>query len=385
MVMNPFSNLRSRSPMALLLAIALLGSSLGCQRDGSRASEQLAKNSSEIQQLDSNLSFDNITLEQADEQGKLLWKVKATQATYSEDKQVAQVKSPDGDLYQDGKPIYRIKAQTGEVKQNGEKIILRGQVVVTDLDNKAILTSEHMEWVPKTSILIVRQNVKGTHPQVNVVANEARLYNKQSRMEISGQAVITTVDPALQIKSEKLVWQMKNQKILSDAPIEVSRFKNKQITDVAKGKQAELNLKTKLVTLRQDAQIVMANPPLQITSNILNWNPNQELLTTDQPVTVVQRQDKILLTANTGQFDLKKRTAFLVGNVRASGQKNQSQLRSDQLRWNIATREVLSEGNVDYRQTEPTVHITGPKAFGKLENQTIVLSGGRIVTEIVQP
>ncbi len=385
MLMNSNLNLRPRPSMALLLAIALVITSAGCQRSGSRASEQLAKNSSEIQQLDSNLSFDNITLEQADEQGKLLWKVKATQATYSEDKQIALVKSPDGDLYQDGKAIYRVKAQTGEVKQNGERIILRGKVVVTDLENKAVLTSEQMEWTPKTSVLIVSRNVKGKHPQIQMAANEARLYNKQNRMELRGKVVAMIADPALQVKSDKLVWQMKDEKILSDVPIEVSRFKNKRVTDIATGNQAELNLKTKLVTLRQDAQIVTSDPPLQITSNVLNWNPNQELLSTDQPVTVVQRQDKILLTANQGQFDLQKRTAFLVGSVRATGQRNQSQLRSDQLRWNIATREVLSEGNVDYRQADPAVHITGPRAFGKLENQTVVMSGGRIVTEIVSP
>ena len=369
--------------MALLLAIAVLLPSAGCKNSSSRASEQLAKNSSDIQQLDSNLAFDNITLEQADEQGKLLWKVKATQATYSEDKRIAQVKLPDGDLYQDGKAIYRVKAQTGEVKQNGEKIVLRGQVVVTDLENKAVLTSEQMEWTPKTSVLIVRQNVKGTHPQVQMAANEARLYDKQDRMELRGKVVATTTNPDLQIKSDQLIWQMKDQKIISATPIEISRFKNKRITDVATGNQAELNLKTKLVTLRQNAQIVMTDPALQITSNILNWNPNQELLSTDQPVTVVQRQDKILITANQGQFDLQKRMAFLVGSVRATGQRNQSQLRSDRLRWNMASREVLSEGNVDYRQVDPALHITGPRAVGKLENQTIVLNGGRVVTEIV--
>lgn len=383
MAMNPKPNLRPRSSMALLLAIAVLLPAAGCKNSSSRASEQLAKNSSDIQQLDSNLAFDNITLEQADEQGKLLWKVKATQATYSEDKQIAQVKLPDGDLYQDGKAIYRVKAQTGEVKQNGEKIVLRGQVVVTDLENKAVLTSEQMEWTPKTSVLIVRQNVKGTHPQVQMAANEARLYDKQDRMELRGKVVATTANPALQIKSEQLIWQMKDQKIVSATPIEISRFKNKRITDVATGNQAELNLKTKLVTLRQNAQIVMTDPPLQITSNILNWNPNQELLSTDQPVTVVQRQDKILITANQGQFDLQKRMAFLVGSVRATGQRNQSQLSSDRLRWNMASREVLSEGNVDYRQADPALRITGPRAVGKLENQTIVLNGGRVVTEIV--
>ena len=56
---------------------------------------------------------------------------------------------------------------------------------------------------------------------------------------------------------------------------------------------------------------------------------------------------------------------------------------SDRLNWNVPTQTLVAEGQVNYRQNNPSMNVNGPRAVGRLDNQTIVVDGGRVVTEIV--
>jgi LPS export ABC transporter protein LptC len=145
----------------LALSVVILILAAGC-RSANRAADKLAQDSSAAQQIDTNLTFNNITIEQPDEKGQTLWKVKAKQAIYTPDKAIAKVKSPYGQLYQDGKPIYKIQANEGEVRKDGDRIFLKGDVVATDTRSGAVLRGEELEWRPKQDTLVIRKNLRGT-------------------------------------------------------------------------------------------------------------------------------------------------------------------------------------------------------------------------------
>jgi len=367
--------------------LTLLGLSLmvlpGC-RLNNRAADRLAEDSSAVQQIDNTLSFSNITLEQADEAGQVVWQVFARQASYNESKQFATVQSPDGRLFQDGNAIYRVKAQTGEVFEDGEKILLRGQVEVTDLRNQAVLTGDELEWRPQDAVLTLRNNVRGIHEQLRLTAQEGRLYDREQRMELEGQVLaVTTQDPTLAVRSDALTWFMEEERVSSDRPTQIRRMIQNRVTDVASGQSAEVNLKTQLITLRRNAQVATSDPLMQVSSDEILWESNQGLLRSPQPVTVLQPQQQIVLTANQGVMNLKTRLVDLTGNVQAIAQRDQSSLKSDTLNWNLDTRVFQANGNVNVRQTNPAMTATGPQAVGRLENQTIVLSGGRVVSEFI--
>jgi LPS export ABC transporter protein LptC len=367
----------------LVLVVALLWLTAAC-RPGSRAADKLAKDSSAAQQqIDTNLTFNNITLEQPDEKGQTLWKVKAKTATYTPDKATAKVTSPYGQLYQDGKPIYKIQANQGEVRKDGDRIVLTGDVVATDLKSGAVMRGEEMEWRPKRDLLLIRKNLRGTHPQLQMSADQAAVYNRQRRVELTGNVVAIASDPELQMQGELLVWRIEKKTVTSDKPIKVQRLKNKQVTDNATADKADVHLGDKVVNLTQNARLIMADPPVQVSGNSLKWNLSNQTLVADQPVTVFHQQQRVTLTASTGRMDLEPKIAYLNGDVRVRGQKNQANLVSDTLVWNIPTQRIEAEGNVVYDQINPTINLRGPRAVGKLENQTVVVSGGRVVTEFV--
>ena len=370
-------------PAALQVLVALLFGLAACG-DQSRTVKKVAQDTSSVQQevVENNLTFNDVTLEQADEQGRPVWKVKAKQAIYSKDKKVAQVQSPTGELYQDGKPVYQITAQQGEIQQDGKRLFLKGQIVATDPRNGVVLRGNELEWQPSVDLLIVRNQLTGTHRQVQVVAQEARAFSRTSRIELQGRVVAVASDPALQMRTEHLIWQIRDQKLIGDRPVQIDRYKGKTITDRATALQADVDLKAKIVTLKQNAQLALLDPPLQVASNHLSWNLNTEMVTANQPVRIVHRKQQMTVTANQGRMDLQKEIVYLTGNVYGIGERRQS-LNAKALTWYLPTQLVEAEGDVVYRQVEPPASFTGQKAVGKLQDQNLVVSGGRVVTEVI--
>ena len=364
-------------PFAFLLLLVGL---FACGDQSPKANNQ--KDTSSVQKLKSNLTFNDVTLEQADEQGRSVWRVRSQEATYSKDKKVATVQRPKGELFQDGKPVYQITAKQGEIQQDGKKLFLKGQIVATDPRNGLVLRGNELEWIPEKDLLIVRNQLTGTHRQVQAVAQEARVFSRANRIELQGQVVAKATAPELQMRTEHLTWQIREQKLIGDRPVQIDRYENKTITDRATANSSEVNLKTKVVSLRQNGQLKLLDPPLDIASNSMSWNLNAETVMVDQPVRIVHRQQQVTLTARQGRMELPKEVVYLTGDVYAVGQRRQS-INAAALTWYLPKQLIEANGDVVYRQVEPPASFAGLKAVGRLQDQTIVVSGGRVVTEII--
>jgi LPS export ABC transporter protein LptC len=367
--------------LSLILVLTVLATG-GC-RPRNPAADKLADDSAAAQNPDTNLAFNNITLEQSDSKGQTLWKVKAVQANYTPDQQIAKVKSPSGQLYENGKPIYRFQAQEGEILRSGERILLRGEVVTTDTQSGAVLRADQMDWQPKQDLMALKGNLRGSHAKLKISADQGKFFNKQRRAEISGKVNAITTDPRLRLQTEHIVWQMKDQKVLADQPVLVQRLQGNEATDQATANQAEVDLVKKTAHLQQNANLTILDPPLLISGNSLIWDVNKRTLISDQPISATERQQQINVTANRGRMELEPKIAYFNGNVKAIAPRNQSQLTSDDLTWKMSSQEVTATGNVVYVQPDPPATLRGAKAVGKLQNRTVVVSGGRVVTEIV--
>ncbi len=335
------------------------------------------------------LTLRDVTLEQPDDQGVLLWRVKGSEVTYSSDRQVALITRPDGELFQDGEVIYEVVADTGEVSENGSVILLRGNIVATGVKNGSVLRGNEMEWRPDDDLLIMREQITGTHPQLRAVANEARVYNRENRMELAGNVVASTIvedpqtEPWLKLQAQELVWFWQDERIDSAQPLRVEQFKQNAITDVVTGQQGTVNLADQLVKLRGQVAMQMLELPLTMTSAALDWQVPEELVIVNQPLTLVQPENRIRVTARQGRMDLASEQIYLSQDVVAVGEANQARMTSDRMNWNVDTQTVVAEGQVNYRQVNPTINLNGSRAVGRLDDQTIVVDGGRVVTEIV--
>ncbi|HBB33346.1 MAG TPA: LPS export ABC transporter periplasmic protein LptC [Cyanobacteria bacterium UBA8803] len=377
-----FSDIKRLIPFTVcLLTVALLS---GCQTE-SRTAKKIQKDTAATS-IEGSLVFNNVTLDQVDEQGHPLWKVKAKKATYTKDKKMAQIEKPTGDLFQDGKLVLQVSADSGEVQENGKKVYLKGQITATDTRNGAIFKGDALEWFPNDGLLVVRNNLKGNHPQLEASAQEGRYLTRKQEIELRGQVAAISKDPDLQMKTEHLIWQIKDQKAISNQRTRMERYKNKTVTDRVEADRSEYNLKTKIAILTQNIQLTSVDPPVLIASNSAVWNLKSETVLSDKPVRIVHQKEQVVITANQGQVDLEKKVANLTGGVQGVGSRNQAELYANQLRWDIPTQNIQAEGNVIYKQINPPFNVTGPTAVGKLQDQSVIVSsapGNRVVTEIV--
>ena len=337
-------------------------------------------------QKESNLTFFDVTLEQADEVGRPIWKVRAKQAKYTKEKQIGEAETPYGELYQDGKVVYQVQAQQADIAQDGKQLFLKGKIIATDPRNGVVLRGNELEWRPKEDLLIVRNQLNGTHKQLQAIAQEARVTTREERVEFSGGVVANSLEPQMQMRTEHLIWRIKEEKLIGDRPVQMDHYKNNQITDRGRGDAAEVNMKTKIATIKKNAQIELLDPPVQIASNVMTWNLNTETVTTNSPVRVFHRAENLLVTANQGEMKIPQKSVYLTGNVYGVGQRRQS-LKSNTLTWYLDNQLVEAQGNVVYRQIDPAFAFTGEKASGNLQAETIVVTGGtsgnKVVTEII--
>jgi len=381
-----FSSKRFLAFWFCLLTFALLSA---CNNNQKRTEKKIEKDR-KATTIEGTLVFNNVTLDQADEKGRPLWKVKAKQATYTKDKNTAQIEKPTGDLYQDGKIVLQVSANSGEVqiRQTGNKIFLKGQITATDIRNGAVFKGDELEWSPKDDLLVVRNNLKGSHPQLQASAKEARYFTRKQHLELFGQVAAIAKDPDFQMKTEHLLWQIKEQQAIADKRIQIERYKVNTVTDRVEADQSQVDLKTKIATLKQNVQVTSIEPPVLMSSNSAVWNLKARTVVSEQPVRILHQTENAIITANQGQVDLERKVANLTGGVQGINNKNQANLYANQMAWEIQTQKIQASGNVIYKQVNPPFNVTGPTAVGKLQDQSIVVSGGgtggsRVVTEII--
>jgi LPS export ABC transporter protein LptC len=373
-----------RTPLTLLMLLLLVG--IGACGPRNQAGEKLAKDTQEAQKFDSNLTFNNVTLEQANDKGQLWWKVKAKQATYSKDQKNAVVVEPRGELFQDGKPVFKIEAQKSDIQQDGKSIFLKGQITATDVRDGTVMKGNEVEWRPTEDVLIVRNNFTGDHKQMQLAAKEGRFQSRTRKVDVKGQIVALVKEPSMELKTEHLVWDLQQQKIVGDQPVQLQRFKNKVPTDQGSANKADVDLKGKIVNFRENAKIAVKESNLQVSGNLLTWKMDTQTVQADQPVTIVNPAQQVTLTANSGSLDIQQQIAKLNGNVRGTGEKNQSRLGADRAVWYLTTQQFEAEGNVTYNQANPPFSMAGPRASGKLDDQQVAVKGddsGRVELQIV--
>jgi LPS export ABC transporter protein LptC len=379
-------NLKAPKAVLQILAALILGLG-GCAATEVPQKNKLAEDLKTAEKSNSTLTLNKVTLEQANEKGEMFWKVNSKNAVYSKDQKVVNIQKPVGKLFQDGKEIYDIQAESGDVFQEGNQVFLKGKIVATDLKNGVVLRGNELEWRPKEDILVVRNNLTGDNKQVSASAKEARIFTRARRMELFGSVVADIKEPVLQLRTEHLVWFLDQQKVNSDRPTQIDRYKDKIVTDRGFADQIDVDLKTKIATLTKNAQLMPTDPPLQIESSLMSWNFPAQSVVSPGPVKIFHRVEKVTMTGDTGRGDLDQKVFYLTGNVVGIGEKRQAQLNTDQVTWYLTNQTFDAEGNVVYRQLDPVFNLTGPKASGQLKDQTVIVKGdgggGQVVTEFV--
>ena len=359
----------------LLLGL-LLSTSAACTK-----LEPTEKQPSESQDL---FTLNNAILEQSNPSGEVLWRIKSDRTVYSPDRKIAYLDRIIANVLKDGEVILRLKAEKGEIHKNGGEIYLKERILAVNTQNQAVIQAKSGTWYPGQELLIIEENLTGTHPKMNVWANKGRFYSGKQILELEGEIVAVMSDPSLKMKAEYISWEISNKKAIASVPPqnksnnlkpEIYRYREQKITDRVTADSIELDLEKNTATLEKNASLKYIEPPVNITTDTAIWNYEKELVTSEFPVSIIHSKKQTIITGNRGQIDLKKQLAHLKGGTSGINNLDRSQLFCDRLIWKINEEIVEGIGNVYYQQLDPEFNVRGTKAVGKLTNNQIVVTG----------
>ncbi|MEL6160965.1 MAG: LPS export ABC transporter periplasmic protein LptC [Cyanobacteria bacterium J06554_11] len=373
------------------------------------------------------LTLQTVTLEQPDEEGVLLWRLKAETVNYLPDTERAELLNLEGEFFQAGEVIYTVTADEGEVQQNGEILFLRGNLLATGIEDELTLEGERLKWVPKEDLLVMGDfeeasgevadeaserlsavearpfetpsdsgetpdaAVRGANPQLDAIAQVVTVKNKENRVDFTGGVVAKSKEtPWLTFESDALSWFTKREEIEANQPVVVENFETntfEQVTERLSGQSGFVDLAENMVTLENAVRFDVLDQPLILQGEQAVWDVDSQLVTMDQPVNIAQPARRVTATSNRASLDLAQEVIYLTGDVRAVGEENDSRLAADEVTWKTTTQDVEATGDVRYQQAaDPEISMAGTRAVGNIETGTLVVTGGEsgdVFTEIV--
>jgi LPS export ABC transporter protein LptC len=362
------------------------------------------------------LSIDNFSLEQSNAQGKLWWKMKAKKASYTIDRKVAQVKDLAGELYQDGQVIMKLSAQSADVIQDGEKVTLRGDVTTTETRNQLVVVSQELEWQPNQDLLTISKGVRATHPKAQMTGERGTYISRQQRLELFDKIIAVAPAENIRLQTSYLLWDVATANISGNQPVRIDRFKegkqieqvnadsvsyniDKQVAKLGGSSKVKFNsiaygasgaieqaikveansatweIQPNIVALQDKIRFDGTKPVIRVTSNNARWNIKQQLITASNALEIFDQAEQATFTANSGSLDLAKNMAVLNGNARGSSTRNQAKIQAEKITWDITTQQITGKGQIRYQQTDPTLKVNGAEALGKLQDQSVVVTG----------
>ncbi|MGB2924681.1 MAG: LPS export ABC transporter periplasmic protein LptC [Limnothrix sp.] len=382
--MDRKNTVRRRSPQSLLLMLLLSGSLLmvtSCRNTSSPQPESNIEPNPE-----NRLIVADAVLEQSDANGQILWKLQAKEAIYSQDRKAADVTGIVGNLYADGKIILSLKADEGRIINDGERVILRKNIIVTDDRYGAVLEASEAEWQPAEYLLTISADLKGKYPNGQFSATKGQYFIDRQELELEEEVKAIAVKPALQLQSKKIKWQLAEEIITVEEGLELQEYTEEKITARLQAEQGKILLAEEKLVIKGNVLLNNLQPNVQFASGEAAWNLVTDIITGKGGVQITDNKEKIQFRGDTGIFNIKTQQTNLVGAVRGVGKKPPASLSATKLDWNIETQNLLAQGNVVYERQDPRLTLKGDRAVGRLQQNTLVVSGTKgqqVITEVI--
>ena len=367
-IKNPSKSLIRK---AFLLVLCLLIPACQATLPNNSVAEEQTDNTT---RLNTKLVLNDAVLEQSNLEGDLVWKIKAKQTTYSDDRKIAYVEKITANLLKNEKVILKVKGDKGEIRDNGNAILLTDNIVANDVRNKSVFRGNFVEWHPPENTLVIKDNLQVNHPDLIVTANTAKYFTDVESLELIDDVVANTTNPNLLLEGSRFSWQIPQQKIISQSLVKIVRYQKENVTDRLFADAANVDLSEHNVNLHGNVELISVEPALSVASNSFVWNYRKRLIISDQPIQLVNNLQQFSVTGNHGQVDFKSEIATLKNGVQGINNREKATLYARQAIWDINRQEIDAVGNVIYKRTQPNVNLTGDRALIDLGENKAMLS-----------
>ena len=260
----------------------------------------------------------------------------------------------------------------------------QGRVSQVEPEQQTALQAERVVWQQKDQVIQAMGNARVKQVEggqtTDLQAQTLVWQRKEQVLRAEGNVVAVGQAEGVRVQTQRAILQQKAGLLTSDVPTVMERYDCSSgacmVSDRASSNRVDIRMAERVVFLRGNAKITLADPALDATSESMAWHMKDQRLIADQPVTVVNKTDGVVLQGNYGDVDMKAQVANLVGNVRGRSLQNQARMRSERLFWAMKEEQVQLVGNVFYQQADPPLTSTGDRAAAVLKNGVFVLLSG---------
>lgn len=330
------------------------------------------------EEIAAELTLQSVTLEQPDEDGTLLWRLKAESVNYVPDTQRAELKMLRGEFFQAGEAIYTVEANEGEVLQNGNTLFLRGDLVAKGTENELTLEGEKLKWLPKKDLLVMGEfddeddfTPKGSERSTSSndveKADSDQLASTQSESIQSNTIQLDAIEPGDRLTSQDF----------DSAPVTGFNPQIKTVAQLVKVNNKEDRVELTGGVLAQSKEA----PWLLFESDTLFWFTEREQIEAEQPLKVEQFESDAYqtvtdrLVGQTGQVDLSANVVTIDNGVRLDALAQPLTIQSEQAVWNVEDETVALDQPVEIVQPERQVNATANQASVDLAAEVVTLTG----------
>ena len=355
----------------LLLLIFLM---IGCQGQTSSNNNSGVEqtNLANLGRSNTQLTLNNAVLQQSNQTGNLVWKVKAQKTTYTDDRKVGYLEEITANLLQEGEVILKLKGDRGEVREQGNLILLQQNIVASDARNEMVLQGDLVKWRPLENTLAITENLTANRAKTSLSAIRAIYNTDRESLDLIDQVVVNSTNPDLILKSDRATWQIPQQKIVTNTQATVVRYQANTITDRLLSNNITVDLAQQTANLNNNFELRSLKPQLKVAGKTATWNYQLRTIASNQPVQAVANE--LTVTGNQSKIDLDRELVILSQGIEGKTATTET-IYAQNASWAIANHEITATGNVIYNKVQPLVALTGDKATINLDtNQAIVIS-----------
>ncbi len=385
---------------AIAAVVAVIVVALHTCGIGSRIAER-----EPVEDVEAALTLQTVTLEQPDENGKLLWRLKAKSVTYSPDNQRAELKGLDGEFYQEGETVYTVVADEGEVQQNGETLYLRGNLVATSKANELTLEGERLKWQPKADRLVMGDfkdeawSERDFSKPGDAKTDDAKTDDAKTDDAKTDETAESQTEDLEDSRAEDS--QATQALLASDAPpLMVASFLTEEDQKPpVKGSSPQLEAIARVVTVtNKENRVELAggvaaksseSPWMTFESERLLWFPEREQIEAEKPLTVKQYEEKAAQTASdfpapgllhrivgeTGSVNLATNMVTLDKSVQLDSIDQTLKVQSETAVWDVEGQVVALDKPVNIEQPAQKITASANQASLDLAEEVIYLTG----------
>ena len=326
-------------------------------------------------------SLQNITLTEFDAEGKLLWEITSKRADYRADRKIADVQDVKGKFYRKGEPLMEATGDKGTINQSTKEITLEGNIKAIAIQEKINMQADRMVWKAEEDLLKATGHIEIDKPddKLKMTGKELTAQPSTNVYSLEKSVIVTAIKPPLEMKSEKVTWDAKRDRVFTEVPISVLQIKDKLQLSANKG---DWNMQKNEVTFTGDIKARDPKLDIDLVAAEAMWNLDKKLVTLPVAFTASSKSRGIIVNAEQGQAQLQEERINLTGQVLASFSSTQGVVKADQVEWLIPTKTITASGNISYQQPDKNLNIKGDRAVANLEQQTVTVTGKDVLSTL---